>query len=112
VNAERIKPLNPEGNNAHMDTDSRTGNGIECITITDTSEPFHCLVNNWSQEVPLSRSKAQVLVFTYDHSQPYIFDVPESMQDVWDVCEIANAQVREVGKEGVLESRDVPMPAQ
>lgn len=95
-----------------MDTDSRSGNGIECITITDTDDTFYCLVNNWSQEVPLSESGAQILVFEYDNIQPYIFDVPAHIENVWDVCRIENRQIDETGKEGGLEERDVPVPAQ
>lgn len=69
------------------------------------------LVNNWSGEVPLGKSHAQVLVFSSESSQPLIFEVPETIQNVWHVFEIKNGKIYKTDLEGRLDVKENPLPA-
>lgn len=89
-----------EGKHARLDTDSRKGNGIETITVTDTKGSFTYTVDDYSNETPLGQSGAVVEVFTSENRNPTIYRVPENIREVWEVFRLENGQLTAINKEG------------
>lgn len=90
-----------EGVHGRLDTDCRSGNGIETITITDSSGKFTYYVDNYSGEEAMGKnSGATVTIFTEDTKYPQVFRIPGSIIDVWEVFTIEDGIVTEIGKEG------------
>ena len=98
---EKIDYWYREGWNTPRDNDSRKGNGIEAITVDDTSSKYTYIVNNFSREVSMGKySKARVLVFTEETKAPTVFEIPESIENVWEVFSMTDGIIKKINKEG------------
>ena len=89
-----------EGKHARLDTDSRKGNGIETITVTDINGNFTYTVDDYSNETPLGKSGAVVEVFSSENRNPTVYRVPAGIKEVWEVFRLENGQLTELGTEG------------
>ena len=88
------------GKHARLDIDSRQGNGIECITVTDPKGEFTYYIDDYSNEVPLNKSRAVVQIFRSDTRSPETFTVPDNIKEVWTVFSMKDGIVTEIGEEG------------
>nr|WP_288977959.1 carboxypeptidase regulatory-like domain-containing protein [uncultured Blautia sp.] len=77
---------------AQLDVDDRNGYGPETTTIyADGSYRFR--VNDFTRSGEISASGAEVKIYLPDQSQPTVFQVPDGVGNLWDVCQIENGKI-------------------
>lgn len=99
-NSTEISFENKNEDFASLDVDCMEGNGIETITITDTSGIYSFFVDNFSMDGTMEESGATVEVFMSGASSPIVFNVPDlgfGNRGDWYVFDIDNGQITEKG---------------
>ena len=99
-NSTEVSFENKNEDFASLDVDCMEGNGIETITITDTSGIYSFFVDNYSMDGTLEDSGATVEVFMSGASSPIVFNVPDlnfGNRGDWYVFDIDNGQITEKG---------------
>lgn len=99
-NSTEISFENKNEDFALLDVDCMEGNGIETITITDTSGIYSFFVDNFSMDGTMEESGATVEVFMSGASSPIVFNVPDlgfGNRGDWYVFDIDNGQITEKG---------------
>lgn len=99
-NSTEISFENKDEDFASLDVDCMEGNGIETITITDTSGIYSFFVDNFSMDGTMEESGATVEVFMSGASSPIVFNVPDlgfGNRGDWYVFDIDNGQITEKG---------------
>ena len=101
---KHIYYVNKTERGIELDVDCMTGNGIETITIDDSSGEYHYYVNNYSQEEPMGeRSGATVEVFVGGSNVPQTFTIPSDIRRVWDVFTIKDGEIIAINTESDLD---------